>query len=63
MRERARRMIYQIAGHECSLLEDVLARTCKLDGITVNLHRQMGAGGAGEGYTVGGNMTMIITLK
>jgi hypothetical protein len=63
LRDRARRMIYQIAGRECAVLEDVIARTCRLEGINVNLNRQMAAGGLGEGYMVGGNMTMMVTLK
>ena len=62
LRERARRMIYQIASRECGVLEEVLARTCRLDGINVSVNRQMGSG-TGEGYMVGGSMTMMITLK
>jgi len=65
LRERARRMIYQIASRECGVLEEVLARTCRLEAINVNLSRQMGqvAGGMSEGYMVAGSMTMIVTLK
>ena len=65
LRERARRMIYQIASRECGVLEEVLARTCRLEGINVNLNRQMGqmGSGMGEGYMVGGSMTMVVTLK
>jgi len=63
LRDRARRIIYQMAGRECSVLEDVIARTCRLEAINVNLNRQMASGGAGEGYMAGGNMTMMITLK
>ena len=65
LRERARRMIYQVASRECGVLEEVLARTCRLEGINVNLNRQMGqmGGGVGEGYMVAGSMTMVVTLK
>ena len=65
LRERARRMIYQVASRECGVLEEVLARTCRLEAINVNLNRQMGqmGGGVGEGYMVGGSMTMVVTLK
>ena len=65
LRERARRMIYQVASRECGVLEEVLARTCRLEGINVNLNRQMGqmGSGMGEGYMVGGSMTMVVTLK
>lgn len=62
LRERARRMIYQLAARECSVLEDVLARTCRLEAINVNINRQQGSG-MGEGYMVGGNVTMMVTLK
>ena len=65
LRDRARRMIYQIASRECGVLEEVLARTCRLEAINVNLSRQVGqvAGGMGEGYMVAGSMTMVVTLK
>lgn len=62
LRDRARRAIYELAARECSLVEDVIARTCRLEGISVNLNRQQGSG-TGEGYMVGGNITMMITLK
>ena len=62
LRDRARRVVYELAARECSLVEDVIARTCRLEAINVNLHRQQ-ASGVGEGYTVGGNITMVITLK
>jgi len=62
LRDRARRAIYEIAARECGLVEDVMARTCRLEAINVNINRQMGSG-MGEGYMVGGNITMMITLK
>jgi hypothetical protein len=62
LRDRARRAIYEMASRECSLVEDVMAKTCRLEAISVNINRQMGSG-MGEGYMVGGNITMVITLK
>ena len=62
LRDRARRAIYEMASRECALVEDVLARTCRLEAINVNINRQQ-ASGMGEGYMVGGNVTMMITLK
>ena len=44
LRERARRMIYQMAARECGVLEDVLARTYRLEAINVSLSRQPGTG-------------------
>jgi len=39
----------------------VLAKTCRLESINVNLNRQ--AGGQGEGYMAGGNFVLRVTLK
>jgi hypothetical protein len=62
LRDRARRAIYEMAARECGLVEDVMAKTCRLEAISVNINRQVGSG-MGEGYMVGGNITMMITLK
>lgn len=62
LRDRARRAIYEMAARECGLVEDVMAKTCRLEAINVNINRQVGSG-MGEGYMVGGNITMMITLK
>ena len=35
LRDRARRAIYEMASRECALVEDVLARTCRLEAINV----------------------------
>ena len=61
LRDRARRSIYEMAANECSLVEQVLAKTCRLESINVNINRQ--AGGQNEGYMAGGNFTLRITLK
>lgn len=62
LRDKARRAIYEMAARECGIVEDVLAKTCRLEAINVSINRQPGSG-MGEGYMVGGNMTMVITLK
>jgi hypothetical protein len=61
-RERARRVLYQLASKECDLLREVIARDCRLDAINVNLNRQQ-RGPQVEGYQAMGNMTYQITLK
>jgi hypothetical protein len=61
-RDRARKMVYQMAARECGMLEEVLAKTCRLEAINVSLQRQPGMG-VGDGYMVGGNFTMMVTLK
>jgi hypothetical protein len=60
-RERARKALYRIAGAECDLLREVVARDCRLESITVNLSRQ----GSSQmpGYSVSGSMGFQISLK
>ncbi len=60
LRERVRKSVYEMAGTECTLVEQVLAKTCRLESVNVNLTRQ--AGGV-EGYTASGNFAMRVTLK
>jgi hypothetical protein len=61
IRDRARRVIYEMAGRECDLLREVLARECRLEGINTNLNRQNGQ--PTEGYAVNGSMSLQIILK
>lgn len=61
LRERARRSVYEMASVECTLVEQVLAKTCRLEAVNVNINRQFGA--QTEGYTAGGNFTLSVTLK
>jgi hypothetical protein len=61
LRDRAKRIVYEMAGKECEVLRDVLAKDCRLETITSNLHRQTGQ--AAEGYNVQGSMSLQITLK
>jgi len=62
LRERARRAVYQMAAAECRLLKEVLADTCRLNSININVNRQQRAGQT-EGVMANGNFTMQITLK
>ena len=62
LRDRARRMIYEMAAHECDLLREVLAKDCRLESINTNINRQWGQQQP-EGYNVGGSMSLQITLK
>jgi hypothetical protein len=64
LRDRAQRAMYDMAGRECALLEQTLAKTCKLDQVTVNINRQVAVQvGTQEGYTAVGNFIMRATLK
>ena len=62
LRDRARRMIYEMAAHECDLLREVLAKDCRLESVNTNINRQWGQQQP-EGYNVGGSMSLQITLK
>jgi hypothetical protein len=59
-RERARRTIYETAAGECKLLQNVIAKDCRLESVNVNVHRQTGQY---EGFTATGNMAYRIILK
>lgn len=61
IRDRARRNIYQLAGRECDLVREVLAKDCRLEAVNVSINRQFGQ--SAEGYLTNGSMTLIITLK
>jgi hypothetical protein len=62
LRERVRRTVYEMAASECVLVEQALAKTCRLESINVNLNRQAGSG-QGEGYLAVGNFAMRATVK
>ena len=61
VRDRAKRLVYEMAAKECDVLREVLAKDCRLETVTSNLHRQ--AGQATEGYNVQGSTSLQITLK
>jgi hypothetical protein len=61
LRDRAKRIVYEMAGKECDTLREVLAKDCRLESVTSNIHRQ--AGQAAEGYNVQGSTSLQITLK
>jgi hypothetical protein len=63
LRERARRVIYEMAAHECDLLREVLAKDCRLESVNNNLNRQNYGNQQPDGYNVQGSMTLQITLK
>jgi hypothetical protein len=62
LRVRARRTVYEMAGNECRLVENVLAKSCRLEAINVNINRQHSTGQV-EGVMVNGNFTLQIVLK
>jgi hypothetical protein len=65
LRDKAQRAVYEMAGHQCDLLRDVLAKDCRLESINVNVNanaRQFNQQQV-EGLTVGGGMSLQITPK
>ena len=62
LRDRARRLVYEMAARECDLLREVLAKDCRMESVNVNIGRQFGQQQQ-EGYTVNGSMSLQITLK
>ncbi len=61
LRDRARRIVYGMAAHECDLLREVLAKDCRMESVNNNISRQFGQ--QQEGYTVNGSMSFQISLK
>jgi hypothetical protein len=37
--EEGRRMIYELAGHECGILRDTIASECRIESININMMR------------------------
>ncbi len=62
LRDRARRTVYEMAGRECDLLREVLAKDCRMETVTSNISRQFG-NQQQEGFTVSGSISLQITLK
>ena len=63
-RERARRIVYEMAARECDLMQAVIARDCRLESVNVNAQpSEQSAGPADAGLPVSGSMSYRITLK
>jgi len=62
-RDTARRAIYEMAGRECDLLREVLAKDCRMESVQSNIGRQPYGQQQPEGYSVNGSMSFQITVK
>jgi hypothetical protein len=62
LRDRAKRLVYEMASHECDILRETLAKDCKLETVNSNLARQQ-YGNQQEGYNVNGQLSLVVTLK
>ena len=65
LRDKAQRVVYDLAGHECDLLRDTLAKECRMETLNVNVNanaRQYNQQQP-EGLNVSGSINMQVTLK
>jgi hypothetical protein len=62
-RERARRMVYEMAGRECEILKQVIAEDCKLETLNVNVNVRQGVPQQPEGFLVNGSAAYRIMRK
>jgi hypothetical protein len=66
LREKAQRTVYEMAGRQCDLLREVLAKDCRLESVNVNVNaanaRQFNQQQP-EGLNVNGSMSLQVTLK
>ena len=62
-RDKARRMVYEMAARECDLLREVLARDCRLESVSSTINRQQFGQPQVEGLSVSGSVNLQITLK
>jgi hypothetical protein len=61
-RERARRMVYEMAGRECEILRQVIADDCKLETLNVNVNVRQSPQQP-DGFLVNGSAAYRITRK
>ncbi len=61
LRERARRLVYDMAGKECAVLRTVIAEDCQLQNVSVNINRQQNRNEVG--FYVHGTVSYRITPK
>src|SRR5580704_8872687 len=61
LRDKAQRSVYEMAGRQCDLLREILAKDCRMEYVNVN-NRQFNQQQA-EGLNVNGTMSLQITLK
>jgi hypothetical protein len=66
LREKGRRIVYEMAAHECDLLREVLAKDCRVENVNVNLNATGGRQfnqQQQEGINLNGSMSLQIILK
>ena len=61
LRDKAQRSVYEMAGRQCDLLREILAKDCRMESVNAN-NRQFNQQPT-EGLNVNGTMSLQITLK
>ena len=65
LRDKAQRSVYEMAGRQCDLLREILAKDCRMESVNVNVNansRQFNQQQT-EGLNVNGSMSLQITQK
>jgi|SRR5436190_24149021 hypothetical protein len=63
LRERARRLVYELAARECTILLEVLAKECRLETVSSSVNRQQYNAQQPAGFTINGSMNLVISMK
>jgi hypothetical protein len=64
--EDGRRMIYELAGHECGLLRDTIASECRIESINIDMLRlpvNQNLAQRPDGFNVNANVVLRIVPK
>ncbi|HEV2955944.1 MAG TPA: hypothetical protein VGX95_07485 [Xanthobacteraceae bacterium] len=61
--QQARRSLYELAGRECDLLRDAIAKDCRLESIQVNFNRHQQYPQQAEGFQANVSFNLQITPK
>jgi hypothetical protein len=64
--EDGRRMIYDLAGHECGILRDTIASDCRIESININILRlgqNPNLGQRPDGFNVNASIVLRIVPK
>src|ERR1700719_2339820 len=63
LRDKAQRSVYEMAGRQCDLLREILAKDCRMESVNVNANNRQFNQQQAEGLNVNGTMSLQITLK
>jgi hypothetical protein len=64
--EDGRRMVYELAGHECAVLRDTIASECRIESININMMRlpaNQNSAQRPDGFNVNASVVLRIVPK